>query len=521
MHIFARMTKVDEATRTVTGVIANEALDRSGEVFDYASSKPHFEKWSGDIAKATDGKSVGNVRAMHGNVAAGVLKALNMDDVEKSVSVDAHIVDDNEWKKVQTGTYTGFSIGGSYARKWKGDDGLQRYEAKPCEVSLVDLPCNPDAQFSVIKADGTQEMRKFETTTDNAEALTKWAENLTDDERAVVLEKISKRPDVNPKSGADQYGDVEFADPKNHKYPIDSEKHIRAAWSYIHMPKNSGKYSAEDAASIKAKIISAWKEKIDKDGPPDAEKVYAAQADRLMKHADAADTANCIKSVLGDETMAKGLYTVAVFAQLLDQLACISDGTFGEEEAEADPSGVPVQLRAALKPLADAFLAMAAEEVAEAIKGDDTEVMELAASGDLAKAGKRHSAKDQAAIDAMAKHHALAKKHVDAMGDQLASLQGGAQPDDTAEKMAKAADDLQKMVAERDQLAKALETVTAAHAELLTKAAPSKIAARAVTKDADAGNAAPVRDESPVLRKDGSIDHAETAMKLMKLAYIR
>ncbi len=34
MHIFARLTKVDEAARTVTGVIANEALDRSGDVFD-------------------------------------------------------------------------------------------------------------------------------------------------------------------------------------------------------------------------------------------------------------------------------------------------------------------------------------------------------------------------------------------------------------------------------------------------------------------------------------------------------
>ena len=426
MHIFARMTKVDEATRTVTGVIANEALDRSGEVFDYASSKPHFEKWSGDIAKATDGKSVGNVRAMHGNVAAGVLKALNMDDVEKSVSVDAHIVDDNEWKKVQTGTYTGFSIGGSYARKWKGDDGLQRYEAKPCEVSLVDLPCNPDAQFSVIKADGTQEMRKFETPA--------------------------------------------------------------------------------------AEIVP----------PAVVEKDYTAQAERLAKHVAAEDTANVIRAMLGQETIAKGLWTVADFAEVLQRLAYMADDAAIESAAEGDNSPVPAQIKAALKPLVDAFLAMAAEEVAEAIKGDDVETMELAASADdLAKADKRHSAKDQAAMDAMAKHHASAKKHVDAMGDHLASLQGGAQPDDTAEKMAKAADDLQKMVAERDQLAKALETVTAAHAELLTKAAPSKIAARAVTKDADAGNVAQHHDDSPVLRKDGSVDHGETALKMMKLVHRR
>lgn len=100
MQIFARITKVDEATRSVSGIIANEALDRSGEVFDYESSKPHFDKWSTDIAKATDGKSVGNVRAMHGNVAAGKLTALNMDDAAKAITVDAKVVDDNEWAKV-------------------------------------------------------------------------------------------------------------------------------------------------------------------------------------------------------------------------------------------------------------------------------------------------------------------------------------------------------------------------------------------------------------------------------------
>lgn len=40
---------------------------------------------------------------------------------------------------------------------------MKRYTAQPFEVSLVDLPCNPDAQFTVIKADGSEELRKFVT----------------------------------------------------------------------------------------------------------------------------------------------------------------------------------------------------------------------------------------------------------------------------------------------------------------------------------------------------------------------
>jgi hypothetical protein len=199
MQIFARLTKVDEAARTVTGIIANEALDHSGEVFDYDSSKPNFEKWSGDIAKATAGKSVGNVRAMHGMVCAGITKSITFDDVAKAIEVEAKIVDDNEWNKTLAGCYTGFSIGGSYARKWKGEDGVQRYTACPLEYSLVDLPCNPDAQFSVIKADGSAEMRKFETTTDNVEALAKWVGALSDAERETLIKAVTPQ-DHTPKA---------------------------------------------------------------------------------------------------------------------------------------------------------------------------------------------------------------------------------------------------------------------------------------------------------------------------------
>lgn len=60
------------------------------------------------------------------------------------------------------------------------------------------------------------------------------------------------------------YGDVAYADPgyqedKVHRYPIDTEEHVRAAWSYINMPKNADKYSPEQLASIKSKIESAAK----------------------------------------------------------------------------------------------------------------------------------------------------------------------------------------------------------------------------------------------------------------------
>jgi hypothetical protein len=83
--------------------------------------------------------------------------------------------------------------------------------------------------------------------------------------------KISKRKDVNPKTGVKEYGDVKFADDKNKKYPLDSEEHIRSAWSYIHQEKNADKYAAEEVELIKSRIVKAWKKKIDEEGPPAAQ----------------------------------------------------------------------------------------------------------------------------------------------------------------------------------------------------------------------------------------------------------
>lgn len=164
MQIFARMTKVDEAARTVEGIAVQEITDRANEKFDYDRSKPHFVKWSDSVSKASDGKSVGNLRAMHGKTVAGKLTEMVCDDSEKCIKVKAHVVDDNEWKKVMEGCYTGFSIGGKYEDKWPdpAEKGITRYEANPSELSLVDVPCGVTSTFSVVKADGVTEERHFD-----------------------------------------------------------------------------------------------------------------------------------------------------------------------------------------------------------------------------------------------------------------------------------------------------------------------------------------------------------------------
>ena len=162
IQLFAALTKVDEAKREVWGLATAEVVDKDGEIFDYASSKPYFEDWSAEISAATAGRSLGNVREMHRASAVGKLVDLEFDDENKTIAVGAKIVDDDAWVKCVEGVYTGFSIGGRYVNIWLDDAGeFLRFTAQPVEISVVDNPAVPNAYFTAIKSDGTSEVRKF------------------------------------------------------------------------------------------------------------------------------------------------------------------------------------------------------------------------------------------------------------------------------------------------------------------------------------------------------------------------
>ncbi|MCP9496550.1 MAG: hypothetical protein MSG64_19075 [Pyrinomonadaceae bacterium MAG19_C2-C3] len=70
-----------------------------------------------------------------------------------------------------------------------------------------------------------------------------------------MSDNIKHRDDVNPKEGEGKYGDVEFANPVNNKYPIDTPEHIRAAWSYINHKDNAAKYETEEVKILRGASI--------------------------------------------------------------------------------------------------------------------------------------------------------------------------------------------------------------------------------------------------------------------------
>lgn len=75
---------------------------------------------------------------------------------------------------------------------------------------------------------------------------------------------VESAVEVETFADKEPYGDVRYADPGYQedgvkRYPIDTEEHIRAAWSYINQVKNAAKYSADDLKKVKARIRAAMK----------------------------------------------------------------------------------------------------------------------------------------------------------------------------------------------------------------------------------------------------------------------
>lgn len=497
---FARLTKVDAATRTVTGIAVSETPDRAGEIFDYETSKAYWQQWTDSIAKATDGKSVGNVREMHGNSAAGKLLSIMFDDDAKSIEVVAKVVDDAAWKKCEEGVYAGFSMGGNYVRKW--DDGaLKRYTGKPSEISLVDLPCIPDALFTDIsksaatfdltKADGTHELRKF----------------------------VSAAPIGNSEVGTEAAGAVA----KGAAIP----DAVAQAFAPDGLPAG---LSVDDAA--RAVVIHK------RGDASEAAKLLQASAVIIAKAAPQR-AAQC-------DALQKGLYTVRSLADCLMSLSWVQSDAAYEAAQEGDNSPVPAMLRATMEELGKALVAMTQEEVGEllACANKGTGGGDLAKSADVDMLRKAAAAVDASAVElrkafgmtgasvadlfkAAAKHYVVLQAVAKAVdlppGASWDDLPGLAAPVDESAELTKAhkvideaTTALTKVAGERDALLQKVATLEAAAKAHAAAPAPTTNAPQlyAVDKatEINVGGKSNV-EVTPITKNGGETDTVATAIK--------
>jgi hypothetical protein len=149
---------------------------------------------------------------------------------------------------------------------------------------------------------------------------------------------VKKADETDPKK---PYGDVEYADPGLqsdgvYRYPIDTKEHAESAWSYINKDENAEPYSADDLASVKAKIKAACEKfgvEID-----DSKAGLAEEID--MKPEE-------IKAMIAEASKAAATETAAaVKAELQPK---IDEATQRAEKAEGDAAAAKAAQEAAEK----------------------------------------------------------------------------------------------------------------------------------------------------------------------------
>lgn len=490
--LFFAITKVDEAKREVHGRITEEVVDKSQEIFDYDTSKAYFKTWSDGIAKATSGKSYGNVRLMHQPVAVGKLLELIFDDTAKAIDCVCKVTDDKAWNDVLEGVLTGFSMGGAYIKRWadKALKGVTRFTADPAEVSLVDNPCVPTAHFSVIKANGMTEEVAFKIweptigeVAMEAEVMAKakggaWVDFMdvaktallarragleeaaaviepTDAEKAAATAAaaplapddpaVAETPqDEAAAAGADGAQTLGNSTPVADKAAGETSAPAEIDWGINQVFRAEVDGSIHTSKADAKKHVEALKVLETTGGGVLAEAIAAAKKAAAPALASDEPRAPLFKDVgelealgkvlaqvqkdHGDQILAKGMYTVSYFAEIVAQLASLQRESAWEEQYEGDGSPIPAALAANVAALGQTLLGMAREEVAELIatlkddKGEPVEfvlvdsdpvIVECAATALTAikadealmqKAGARHSKADAAKIQAAHDH---------------------------------------------------------------------------------------------------------------------
>lgn len=395
MKLYGNIEKVeemDDGTVEVGGFASSEDVDCDGEIIKADAMK----------AALPDYMKFANIREMHQPKAAGIaLEAAVQDDGRTWLK--AKIIDSEACKKVRTGVYKGFSIGGRVTSRDDLDKKIVT-GVRLSEISLVDRPANPSALFEIWKGEGIQGETEMAIVDYDPEYIAK--RDFSDKQRKEMADKKEAMPDGS--------------------FPIANVDDLENAIKAIGRAKDQEKAKAHIIARAKAlgatdKLPEDWKGST-KDDKKDSKK--------------AAAISNLKKSMEGKEVWDAGAALNAL-AQIMDLIA--------SEESEDEDEKAQVAL---LQDACEKLKAFVASEIQEDHGAQSASVELAAKTEDLAKVQS----------DLTEKQTALAKMQDDLKASQDALSKMQTEKDDLQKKV----EELGKMAAPTKG---ALKSVTVSKAD--------------------------------------------------------
>ncbi len=143
VHLYGEIAKFDacdDGSLLVSGIASTECVDADGEIVTAEAMRSALPQY---LQKGT-------VREMHQPLAAGLPISAFVDG-DGRTHFTAKIVDPGTIAKIKAGVLKGFSIGGKALKKV----GNKITELLLRDISVVDIPNNPESLFSIIKFEKT------------------------------------------------------------------------------------------------------------------------------------------------------------------------------------------------------------------------------------------------------------------------------------------------------------------------------------------------------------------------------
>jgi len=400
------LVKVDSKQHTVFGIASCEIADKDGEIADYDGTKKAYQDWSTEALESTTGSgqqpSLGNIRYMHKLILAGKATKLQFDDVKKQIWVESTPAppiskeDPDIWPLLEGGFLRGYSHGGKYASRVcnecrKDIQGnfcehcnkrvVVRYTPILAELSWVDNPCLKQATFTLVKSDGSMEVRKFASPpplpppAEGVKTVTKCnckcancgkgdCSACSADQKCSMAagSKSATTTDINKEvkylveSGGDKHLPYTDSSGKpNHRL-------MGAAWAALHGGYRGNKYAGpgKQAAIRRLKQVYARE---GMDTPAEKAEKYGS----LIKSSLETSIQRKAYGYLG-----KGLYTVSRYAELMESLKylCMSIEYEAQQEG-GDDADVEVSdtIKEALSGLLDSLLTYTENQIEEVKEG--------------------------------------------------------------------------------------------------------------------------------------------------------
>lgn len=127
------------------------------------------------------------------------------------------------------------------------------------EIDAIDFTASPGVVQAQLDGGSDRATESATARTPISESFDATAEtsNPGVDEKGAPALKSGKK--AAPQTKAKNYADPGYQDDGAQRYALDTKAQVKAAWSYINMPKNAAKYTKDQLGKVKARIKAAAK----------------------------------------------------------------------------------------------------------------------------------------------------------------------------------------------------------------------------------------------------------------------